>query len=162
MKRKSMLTLLVLLLLMGSLFASKSQARLHGVVNTRAYAISVEYGEKALVTENGVYDINKETPWNLLEDGKTDIFYLTVSGNEAKGQDFEVDIAPEAFKATINNEVYEGPEVKLIEEQKPITSITAGVHNDSTLAAFHFEWSGDTRLPSGDYTSDIKVTYSAS
>lgn len=159
--RKTVILALFCVSLCIPLFAGKLDVMMKGTVGETAYSLSLKYGEKTIGTQN-VYDIYGDKPWNLLEDGKTNTFVLVASGNEPKSKEVKIDVQPEEFKAVIDEETYSGPVVKFVTDEQSQTEISAGMHKDTPLATFHFEWSGNEKLPAGEYASDIKVTYSAS
>ncbi|MCY1152320.1 MAG: hypothetical protein OWP43_07855, partial [Sphaerochaetaceae bacterium] len=105
------------------------------------------------------YDINIDAP--LTEDGKTDTFTVYASSNKNSDMSVSVKVSPESFKTTLNNgtEAFDSKIIPSVNTYTSLETIAAGLHSNLLVNKFNMSWSGNEKLPAGDYVSNVKIEY---
>ena len=178
---KKFITLFVTLsILATSLFATETSITIKGSVVERYLTTALSYNTNGSTwldisdsSSNSPYEISASN--ELTESGETNDFRITYSSNKTNDVDLTVKIIPSAFYlesgSLANDATSLIPTVNTVSginyntvdgsSYTGTTTITAGNHTNDVASQFNLQWAGQADLASGDYVSNVSITYTA-
>ena len=169
-------------IVISSIFASVENALLtiNGAITERFLTTAVSYynEETAVWDDLSTYtDVNSyaiQASNSLTQAGHTNDFRITYSSNKEVSTLMTVNVTPSSFyrsNGTVENDSIHLTPYVISREGMHFsnkngvfigsTTLTEGNHFDDVATQFYLAWNGNANLPSGDYVSDIKISYTA-
>lgn len=163
-----------------SIFASSEDARLtiNGAITERFLTTAVSYynsetsvwDDLSVYTDTNSYAIQASNA--LTQAGHTNDFRITYSSNKEVSTLLTVNVTPSSFyrsSGTVENDsIHLTPSVLSREGMSfsntdgvytGSTTLSEGNHTDEVATQFYLAWNGNPNLPSGDYESNIEISY---
>lgn len=164
--RKVILFMTLSSIFIFNIFATKKIIDLEGHVNTNSYNLTLYYKDKnTLIPLNNSSIINgsDDTLFNLNQDGKTNEFAISISGNENKRPIILTTIEVNPFLPLIDsNEPFRETDfvnTSVYTETNKSFNLPQGYHNNNIFYKFEIHWKGKKTLSAGHYQSKIEISY---
>ncbi len=158
--KKTLTTIALFALFATSIFAKSADINLASNITETDVTYKLVYNGDTIEDGTTAYDINILSP--LTQRGNTNPFLIYATSNMNKDLAIDVDVNPESFKTTVNNDskVVDSNIVPTVFTPLSYGYLPAGKNTDLIVYAFILLWNGDTSLIAGDYVSNVKIEYS--
>lgn len=98
----------------------------------------------------------------ITKDGQTKDFTMHVTSNLNSKKKITVRVEPDFFKTKQNGSEEFNSRIKpnlKKNTQSCLSHVPAGKNDNLKVYSFYLNWKGNADLPAGDYTSNVKITY---
>lgn len=142
-------------------YSKENNINLNSSINETNVTYDLVYNGEIIEDGSTVNEINILAP--LTYNGNTNIFLIYASSNMNNALSIDVDINPESFKTTLNNDendIYDSQIIPNIFVPFRLANLPAGKNEDRIVYTFILFWQGKKNLPAGHYVSNVSIEYS--